>query len=299
MMRQSSYYPFHNGIYDLTKASYVRDKLRSAIYVFSGLCVCVAAGGAALTGSSPRIAIVTAARAPFVALAREDSQALCTAFTSAAAKHLASERPTGTSCVTRVSEVFSIARSHESRQLAKSLLAAIDIDHVARHGQWSRVIFLFRDKGRVDRYTLRLKRTTDGRWQIVTRPTLAVIRCGSEPLITSCHNGERLVFFVGSPIIPEPPAITPPAAVRSAGAKELREFEAGARVAVESGCLACHRIADQGNIGPGPALTHVGSRLTEVQIAHALVDSRSPMPSFKHLPRVKFRGLVRLLVLLR
>ncbi len=73
----------------------------------------------------------------------------------------------------------------------------------------------------------------------------------------------------------------------------------GRMVASEAGCLACHRIADQGNDGPGPALTEVGSRLDRAGIARSLRFPEPPMPSYRDLPRSDFRALVDYLVALR
>jgi menaquinol-cytochrome c reductase cytochrome b/c subunit len=67
----------------------------------------------------------------------------------------------------------------------------------------------------------------------------------------------------------------------------------------QSGCLACHRIGDQGPAAPGPALTYVGSLLRARNIEHVLIDAEPPMPSFRGLPRTKFNALVRFLTLLR
>ena len=44
-----------------------------------------------------------------------------------------------------------------------------------------------------------------------------------------------------------------PTAVLQAGGKTLAEYEAGKKVVAQSGCLACHKIGDNGNDGPGPA----------------------------------------------
>ena len=54
-----------------------------------------------------------------------------------------------------------------------------------------------------------------------------------------------------------------------------------------------------GNPGPGPALTHVGSVLSRRGIEHALISPTAPMPSFRHLPRAKFKALVTFLSELR
>ena len=37
------------------------------------------------------------------------------------------------------------------------------------------------------------------------------------------------------------------------------EYEAGKEVAAQSGCLACHKIGENGNDGPGPELTEIGA----------------------------------------
>jgi Cytochrome C oxidase, cbb3-type, subunit III len=90
-----------------------------------------------------------------------------------------------------------------------------------------------------------------------------------------------------------------PGAVHEQGHGAVAEFDAGQAVAAKSGCLACHRIAEAGNSGPGSDLTHVGSRLPPAAIAHALVDSAAPMPSFSRLPETERRALVYFLAQLR
>jgi|GEM_PF-2174917 len=106
-----------------------------------------------------------------------------------------------------------------------------------------------------------------------------------------------------APILAEPGAeaiqIQPPPAVVQSDGKRLSEFYLGRRVTAESGCLACHRIGEDGNTGPGPDLTRVGSRLTGTQIARALKYARAPMPSFSRLPTAKFNAVVEFLSLLR
>jgi ubiquinol-cytochrome c reductase cytochrome b subunit/menaquinol-cytochrome c reductase cytochrome b/c subunit len=86
-----------------------------------------------------------------------------------------------------------------------------------------------------------------------------------------------------------------PAAVVQAGGKTLAEYEAGKLVVAQSGCLACHKIGENGNDGPGPNLTHVGSRLPRQGIARTLVNPTAPMPSFKNLPPQKFNAVVAFL----
>jgi hypothetical protein len=93
--------------------------------------------------------------------------------------------------------------------------------------------------------------------------------------------------------------VSPPPTVVHAGGRKLAEFEQGRMVVAQSGCLACHRIGQAGNHGPGPDLTHVGSMLSKRGIEHALIDPSAPMPSFKHLPAAKFKAVVQFLSELR
>jgi mono/diheme cytochrome c family protein len=93
--------------------------------------------------------------------------------------------------------------------------------------------------------------------------------------------------------------IPAPASVVASGGERLAEFYRGRAVAAQSGCLACHRIGEDGNLGPGPDLTHIRSRLTGVQIAHARINPKAPMPSFRNLPKARFEALVEFLSLLR
>jgi menaquinol-cytochrome c reductase cytochrome b/c subunit len=84
---------------------------------------------------------------------------------------------------------------------------------------------------------------------------------------------------------------TPPAVVQAGGAA-LAEYNAGKAVVAQSGCLACHKIGDNGNSGPGPDLTHIGARLPRQGIARTLVNPTAPMPSFANLPPQKFSAVV-------
>jgi ubiquinol-cytochrome c reductase cytochrome b subunit/menaquinol-cytochrome c reductase cytochrome b/c subunit len=96
----------------------------------------------------------------------------------------------------------------------------------------------------------------------------------------------------GSPTAIEMPT---PKAVQQAGGKTLAEYEAGKLVVAQSGCLACHKIGENGNGGPGPNLTKIGSRLPQQGIARTLVNPTAPMPSFKNLPPQKFKAVVEFL----
>jgi menaquinol-cytochrome c reductase cytochrome b/c subunit len=96
----------------------------------------------------------------------------------------------------------------------------------------------------------------------------------------------------GSPLAVEKPT---PAAVKQAGGTTLAEYEAGKAVVAQSACLACHKIGDNGNDGPGPNLTRIGARLPRQGIARTLVNPTAPMPSFKNLPPQKFKAVVEFL----
>jgi menaquinol-cytochrome c reductase cytochrome b/c subunit len=100
----------------------------------------------------------------------------------------------------------------------------------------------------------------------------------------------------GSPTVIE---LATPASVKQAGGATLAEFEAGKKVVAQSGCLACHKIGENGNAGPGPDLTHIASRLKSQGIARTLVNPTAPMPSFKNLPPQKFKSVVAFLSLLK
>jgi menaquinol-cytochrome c reductase cytochrome b/c subunit len=96
----------------------------------------------------------------------------------------------------------------------------------------------------------------------------------------------------GSPTVIETP--TPPR-ILHAGGTLLSEYEAGKRAVAQSGCLACHKIGENGNSGPGPNLTKIADRLPRQAIARTLVNPTAPMPSFKNLPPAKFNQIVTFL----
>ena len=75
-------------------------------------------------------------------------------------------------------------------------------------------------------------------------------------------------------------------------ASQKQVFAAGAAVVGQSGCLACHELGSNGNNGPGPELTHIGSLLEPQAIASTLRNPTPPMPSFAHLSPQKFNAVV-------
>jgi menaquinol-cytochrome c reductase cytochrome b/c subunit len=92
--------------------------------------------------------------------------------------------------------------------------------------------------------------------------------------------------------------IKTPASVVAQGPKVVAQFEAGKQVVGQSGCLACHRLGENGNGGPGPELTEIGARLPRQAIARTLINPTAPMPSFSGLQKTspqKFNNLVAFL----
>jgi menaquinol-cytochrome c reductase cytochrome b/c subunit len=75
--------------------------------------------------------------------------------------------------------------------------------------------------------------------------------------------------------------------------------QAGQQVANQSGCGACHKFGEAGNPGPGPDLSHIGSKLPQQAIARTLRNPTAPMPSFAGLPPKQFDALVQYLSALR
>lgn len=89
--------------------------------------------------------------------------------------------------------------------------------------------------------------------------------------------------------------MNPPPGLKGAA---LTEWTKGKLVAAQSGCLACHKIGENGNDGPGPHLTNIGGTLPESAIAQTLRNPTAPMPSFQALAEqqpAKFRALVSFL----
>ena len=64
----------------------------------------------------------------------------------------------------------------------------------------------------------------------------------------------------------------------------VEQYEAGRQVVAQSGCLACHKIGENGNDGPGPELTEIGDRLPGAGDRSARsINPTAPMPSFASL----------------
>jgi mono/diheme cytochrome c family protein len=78
-----------------------------------------------------------------------------------------------------------------------------------------------------------------------------------------------------------------------------KNLEAGKLVAAQSGCLACHKIGENGNDGPGPHLTDIGTKLPKAAIRRTIENPTAPMPSFRGLPEKKKAALVDFLASLK
>ena len=74
--------------------------------------------------------------------------------------------------------------------------------------------------------------------------------------------------------------------------KVAKQYEPGKLVMAQSGCLACHKVGENGNDGPGPHLTEIGDKLPKAAIRRTLENPTAPMPSYKDLPENKKAALV-------
>ncbi len=89
-----------------------------------------------------------------------------------------------------------------------------------------------------------------------------------------------------------------PERITAQGPRVASEYEQGKLVTAQSGCLACHKIAENGNDGPGPELTDIADRLPAAAISRTLVNPTAPMPSFAQLQQnspEKFNAMVTFL----
>ena len=77
------------------------------------------------------------------------------------------------------------------------------------------------------------------------------------------------------------------------------QYQAGKLVAAQSGCTACHKFGENGNGGPGPALTDIADKLPKAAIRRTLDNPTAPMPSFRSLPEEKKTALVEFLAQLK
>ncbi len=64
-------------------------------------------------------------------------------------------------------------------------------------------------------------------------------------------------------------------------------YEAGKEVVASAGCLACHKIGENGNEGPGPELTHIGADIPRAAILRSVEIGPGIMPSYRDLSQKK------------
>jgi quinol-cytochrome oxidoreductase complex cytochrome b subunit len=64
------------------------------------------------------------------------------------------------------------------------------------------------------------------------------------------------------------------------------QYEAGKEAVAGAGCLACHKIGENGGT-LGPDLTHIGERVPKAAILRSIVIGPAIMPSFRDLPEKK------------
>jgi len=73
------------------------------------------------------------------------------------------------------------------------------------------------------------------------------------------------------------------------------EFEAGKQVVASQGCLACHKLGENGNDGPGTELTEIGAQIPREAIARSLEVGPGIMPSYGELSRKQTEDLTQFL----
>jgi menaquinol-cytochrome c reductase cytochrome b/c subunit len=77
--------------------------------------------------------------------------------------------------------------------------------------------------------------------------------------------------------------------------KVAEKYNPGKLVVAQSGCLACHKIGENGNDGPGPELTDIADKLPKAAIRRTLDNPTAPMPSFAGMPENKKAAMVEFL----
>jgi quinol---cytochrome c reductase cytochrome c subunit, bacillus type len=72
--------------------------------------------------------------------------------------------------------------------------------------------------------------------------------------------------------------------------KVAPRYEAGKEVVAGSGCLACHKIGENGGT-IGPELTHIAERVPRAAIVRSVEIGPGVMPSYRELPPKKLEEL--------
>jgi mono/diheme cytochrome c family protein len=202
----------------------------------------------------------------------------------------------------------SLLTSEAQREVAK-LAAALT--NVARAHRCDAFADLFsRALARNHRAVVRISDARIGIPRVVGDRASVLVRepgeSAREITLVKTHDGSRISLPpLGSTpsfdLRGRPPAIAlePPPPIARGGGEKLTRFNLGRTVVAQSGCLACHRIGEVGNAGPGPDLTNVGARCSSAAIERAIIHPVAPMPSFRKLPRAKLKALVTFLSLSR
>lgn len=268
-----------------------------AILALAGVVgLSVPAGASSPEAGSTEATIAEAAIAPMRDVLARNAPALCGDFIPSVAAQLVSGAAPSASCQMAVEHNFALPAPEESPTTNIPPPGhPPKVEHLQVTGTHATITIDVTAP-----LTVMLEQI-DGTWLVSSPAKLGEL--GECPIhSTRIHslNGCAFLPFIsygeGTAAQFDPPV---PPAVTRAGARETHEFEAGRTAVAQSGCLACHRIGQSGNPGPGQNLTHIGSKLSPAQIEHAIIDARAPMPSFKGLPARKLHDIVRFLSLLR
>jgi hypothetical protein len=251
------------------------------------LAIGVVPGVSAATSSANDEAVEYAALAPYDDFLHKEAKNLCDDFVPAVAGKLFGSVSPGRGCEEAAAEAFT---RYEVLALGPEPAATTRTVYARLGRAWADLRF-----SRGPTQLIALRRVA-GRWRVSSSAFALLSTCPGPATGAPCYPGSKVLRLA---TIESAEITFIPAAVRRAGTWELREYEAGSGIAARSGCLACHRIGEDGHEGPGPNLTHVGAQLDEQQLVHAVTDARAPMPSFSRLPRAKLAVLTRFLSLLR
>jgi hypothetical protein len=261
--------------------------------------------------SGPEAAITRAAVAPFQDALRHDAATLCGDLVPAVAAELVHGSAHAGGCAAAAGREFALTAPNEpAAATGLSLKPTVHDLEVAGQHATLELSFIFVTASRKPGTTkvtihhagpIKLDlEEMGGDWLVSSRARLGSVPGCLLPKPRRCHGGARVLIFLAGEIAPAQPGEgLPLPLVPQHDARKQREVEAGRLEVAQSGCLACHLIGDNGNRGPGRNLTHIGSKLSEREIAHALVDPQPPMPSFAHLPAPKLHDIVRFLAALR
>jgi hypothetical protein len=261
--------------------------------------------------SGPEAAITRAAVAPFQDALRHDAAALCADLVPAVAAELVQGSAAAGGCTAAASREFALTAPDEPpADPGLSLKPTVQDLEVVGQRATLKLSFIFLTVTRRPGLTITAihhagpfkldLEEVGGAWLVSSRARLATVPGCYLLKPRRCPSGARVLSFsVGEIESTQSGLELPKPAVPAREGRRKREVEAGRVDVAQSGCLACHRIGDNGNRRPGENLTHIGSKLSERELVHALGDPRAPMPSFRNLPAEKLHDIVRFLAALR